>query len=147
MTIIRKLSQDDYQDWLKLYQIYADHYKVKLFDKGIKTTWGWLIDISHPLICFIAEDQNQIVGLVHCRSMPSPLRGQNIGFLDDIVIHPERRGIGIAEMLIEKVKAHGQKEGWKVTRWITRDDNYRARKVYDRLSVKTDWNVYEMNCE
>jgi hypothetical protein len=29
-------------------------------------------------------------------------------------------------------------------RWITADDNYRARTLYDRIGKKALWNLYEM---
>ena len=34
--------------------------------------------------------------------------------------------------------------GWPVTRWITQDNNYRARGLYDSLSTRTGWITYEM---
>jgi GNAT superfamily N-acetyltransferase len=76
--------------------------------------------------------------------MPSPLRGREIGFLDDLFVDPSYRGGGIASALLEAVRAEAKAKDWPVIRWITRDDNYRARAVYDRHAVKTDWNTYEM---
>jgi len=76
--------------------------------------------------------------------MPSPLRGKNIGFLDDIVVRPEERGSCVATMLLDELKSIGEQEGWDIIRWITRDNNYRARGLYDKLATKTDWNMYEM---
>ena len=29
-------------------------------------------------------------------------------------------------------------------RWITRDDNLRVKSLYDRVSEKTNWDVYEL---
>ena len=29
-------------------------------------------------------------------------------------------------------------------RWVTRDDNVRAKSLYDRVSEKTNWDVYEL---
>jgi len=29
-------------------------------------------------------------------------------------------------------------------RWITRNDNIRAKSLYDRVSEKTNWDVYEL---
>jgi hypothetical protein len=31
-----------------------------------------------------------------------------------------------------------------VIRWITADDNYRGRTVYDRVADKTKWLTYEI---
>jgi hypothetical protein len=31
-----------------------------------------------------------------------------------------------------------------VIRWITAEDNYRARGVYDRVAVRTPWVTYDI---
>jgi hypothetical protein len=31
-----------------------------------------------------------------------------------------------------------------VIRWITADDNYRARAVYDRVATRTKWVTYDL---
>ena len=49
--------------------------------------------------------------------------------------------------LFNKIKLIGVKSGWKTIRWITRDNNYQARRVYDQIGHKTDWNLYEVECE
>ncbi|MFQ3355825.1 MAG: ribosomal protein S18 acetylase RimI-like enzyme [Paracoccaceae bacterium] len=143
---IRTLEKLDFSMWLKLYEFYAEHYEVKLTPEGVKTTWSWLMDEAHPTIGLIAIDKGEFVGLVHFRAMPSPLRGENLGFIDDIVVKPTKRNKGIAKKLINAVKAHGINSNWKLVRWITRDNNYQARAVYDKLSEKSDWNVYELKC-
>jgi hypothetical protein len=46
--------------------------------------------------------------------------------------------------LIAAVKTEGQKRGWTVIRWITAEDNYRARALYDRLADRTKWVTYDI---
>jgi ribosomal protein S18 acetylase RimI-like enzyme len=77
--------------------------------------------------------------------MRSPLRGGDIGFVDDLFVDPEARGGRTGEALIEAVAAIAAERGWPVVRWITADDNYRARALYDRLAKKTPWNLYELS--
>ena len=76
--------------------------------------------------------------------MPSPLRGAEIGFLDDLFVGTRARGSGVAEALLREVDRVAGQRGWDVVRWITRDGNYRARNVYDRLAARSDWITYEM---
>ena len=144
---IRKISSDDYVGWLNLYTIYADHYNIKLSLAGISITWGWLMDRNHPTRGIVAENNEELVGLAQYRAMPSPLRGHDIGFIDDLVVLPSYRGKKISKKLFNKIKLTGVKSGWKTIRWITRDNNYQARCVYDQIGHKTDWNLYEMECE
>ena len=92
----------------------------------------------------MVEQQGQLVGLAHFRGMPSPLRGQMIGFLDDLFVAPDHRSSGAATSLTQAVQAEGKAQGWGVVRWITRDHNYQACGLYDKLAKKTDWLLYEM---
>ena len=147
MTSIRALDASDFDNWLDVYRFYAEHYKSDLTDDGISATWSWLMDAGHPLTGIVAEDKGQLIGLAHYRAMPSPLRGVNLGFLDDLVVKPQDRGSDAAKLLLGELKSIGKKAKWAKIRWITRDDNYRARALYDKVATKTDWAMYEMDID
>ena len=146
---IRKTSSDDYDHWSRLYHGYAEFYKVPMNDEILQTVWGWLHDSEHSLQGFLAvSDQTGIPsGLAHIRSMPSPLRGKIVGFLDDLFVDPSVRGGKIGQLMFEALDQHAKEMGWPLIRWITADDNYRARGLYDKLSSKTMWNTYQMDIE
>tara|TARA_B100001013_G_scaffold149962_1_gene89055 strand:- start:600 stop:1046 length:447 start_codon:yes stop_codon:yes gene_type:complete len=141
---IRKLEPSDYEGWAILFSGYAEYYKFNIEDANIKQTWKWINDFDHPLECLAAFEDHQIIGFSHFRAMPSPLRGENIGFLDDLFVDPEYRGNNLGDMLLSAIQKEAKERGWKIIRWITKDNNYRARSLYDKYSKKTDWNVYEM---
>ena len=141
---IRKIQPKDKNQWEKLYRGYADFYKVEMNDKILQTVWNWLHDKNHEVNGVVYEVEDRIVAFAHYRRMPNPLRGQDIGFLDDLFVHPEFRGQKIGEKLINKMKEISHTKGWKLVRWITRNDNLRAKSLYDRVSEKTNWDVYEL---
>ena len=141
---IRGIELKDKKQWEKLYRGYADFYKVEMNDKILQTLWNWLHDKNHEVDGIVYEVDDKIVAFAHYRRMPSPLRGQNIGFLDDIFVEPEYRGKKIGEKLINRIKEISKSKGWNLVRWITRDDNSRAKSLYNRVSVKTNWDVYEL---
>lgn len=145
MTLIRDLDRSDFDNWLDVYRFYAEHYEADLTDDGIATTWAWLMDADHPLTGIVAEDNARLVGLAHYRAMPSPLRGGNLGFLDDLIVAPKYRGSDAAKLLLGALKSVGKEQKWAKIRWITRDDNYRARTLYDKVATKTNWAMYEMD--
>ena len=142
--MIRKIQLKDKEQWEKLYREYADFYKVEMNDKILQTVWKWLHDKSHEVNGLVYEVDENIVGLAHYRRMPSPLRGQDIGFLDDLFVDPEHRGQRIGEKLINKLKEISKSKRWNLVRWITREDNLRAKSLYNRVSEKTTWDVYEL---
>jgi ribosomal protein S18 acetylase RimI-like enzyme len=142
--MIREIQLKDKEKWEKLYKGYADFYKVEINDKILQTVWNWLHDKNHEVEGLVYEFNGAIVGLAHYRGMPSPLRGQDIGFLDDLFVDPKHRGQKIGEKLINKMKEISKFKGWNLVRWNTRDDNARAKSLYDKVSEKTNLVVYEL---
>ena len=142
---IRNIKLEDKNDWLILFQGYADFYQVEINDNIISTVWQWLHTPEHKLQGLVGEINGKVIAFAHYRSMPSPLRGKDIGFLDDLYVFPEFRGQKIGEKLIEQLKQISKNEKWGLVRWITRNNNIRAKKVYDRISNKTNWDVYELS--
>ena len=142
--MIREIQLKDKVQWEKLYKGYADFYKVEMNDKILQTIWSWLHDKSHDVEGLVYEVEDKIIGLAHYRRMPSPLRGQYIGFLDDLFVDPKYRGQKIGEKLINQMREISISRGWNLVRWITRNDNTKAKSLYDRVSEKTTWDVYEL---
>ena len=142
--MIREIRLDDKKQWEKLYRGYSDFYKVEMNDKILNTVWEWIHDKNHDVCGLVYEQDNKIIGLAHYRKMPSPLRGKYIGFLDDLFVDPEHRGKKIGEKIISELKNISEKNGWGLIRWITRNDNKRAKSLYDKISEKTTWDTYEL---
>lgn len=142
--LIRPPCAADRPAWERLYQGYADFYKVTQTPEMRTTVWGWLHDPSHQTQGFVAEDQGRLVGLAHFRPFARPLSASTGGFLDDLFVDPAARGSGAAEALIAAIAEEGRRHGWTVIRWITAEDNYRARSLYDRLAEKTRWATYDI---
>ena len=149
MTIsVSILETADRADWEVLYHGYAEFYQVPMNDQILDTVWGWIHDEGNPFFGLVAKDENgKALGLMHCRQMASPLRGALVGFLDDLFVSPDARGQGVVEKLYVALNALGKQQGWPFIRWITAEDNYRGRAVYDKLSTKTQWVTYQMAME
>jgi ribosomal protein S18 acetylase RimI-like enzyme len=148
MTVaIAPLGAAHERRWRELYQGYAEFYRRPSDDAHKARVWGWLMDPDHELEGYVALVDGQAHGLAHVRRMPSPLRGHDIGFLDDLYVDPAARGHKLGERLLDFLAALAAERGWGVVRWITADDNYRARTLYDRVATKTTWNLYEMRAK
>ena len=142
--LIRHIEQADRAHWDKLYLGYAAHYQVEMDMPRRDSLFAWLLDPGHVCGGLVAETDDGLVWLAHYRSMPSPLRGAEVGFLDDLFVNPKRRGLGAGDALLLAVDGIAVEQGWSVVRWITRDNNYWARGLYDRLLDRSDWITYEM---
>ena len=140
----RAIAQTDRAAWEALYAGYAKFYGVAQTAEMRETVWGWLHDTSHDVNGFVAQSEGKIIGFTHYRPFHSPLAANTRGFLDDLFVDPEARGSGAAQALIDAVKEEGRARGWALIRWITADDNYRARGVYDQLADRTQWITYDV---
>ena len=144
-NLIRVIEPKDQKQWQKLYENYADFYKVEMNDKILQSVWNWLHDKRHETSGLVYEVDGNIVGFAHYRRMPSPLRGKDIGFLDDLFVEPKHRGQKIGAKILNELKIISKSKGWNLIRWITHDDNLRAKALYDRIAEKTKWDVYELS--
>jgi ribosomal protein S18 acetylase RimI-like enzyme len=143
-NLIREIQLKDKKQWQELYRGYADFYKVEMNEQIIQTVWNWLHDESHEVSGLVYEVDDNIVGFAHYRRMPRPLTGKDIGFLDDLFVEPKYRGQKIGEKILNELKKISNSKGWNLIRWITRDDNLRAKNLYDRVAQKTSWDLYEL---
>ena len=102
------------------------------------------MDKNHEVKGIVYEINGDIIALAHYRAMPRPLKGKYIGFLDDLYVYPAYRNQKIGQKLMNEIKVISRSEKWDLVRWITRQDNIKAKSLYDKISEKTNWDVYEM---
>ena len=142
--MIRKLNLKDKEKWSKLYYGYAEFYKVPMNQGILDTLWGWIHDNNHIVNGICYELDSSIVGIAHYRTMPRPIKGQYIGFLDDLFVDPEFRGKTIAQKLINHLKSLSKGNNWNGIRWITHSSNENAKKLYDKIAHNTGFELYEL---
>lgn len=143
--LTRRPEDHDRDAWNELYIAYAAFYKVDQTQEMRDRVWGWIHDHEHEVEAFVVEnDAGKLVGLTHFRPFASPLSARISGFLDDLYVVPEARGTGAARALIEAVADEGRRRNWRVIRWITAEDNARARGLYDKLATATQWKTYDI---
>jgi len=144
-TTVSRLKITDKQQWQDLFLAYGEFYGMPMDQTILDNVWGWIFDEGRPFYAFLAKDQSgQAVGFMHYRAMPSPLRGKEVGFLDDLFVNPNCRGGGVVEALFAALKGAATNHGWPFVRWMTADNNYRGRSVYDKIAQKTPWLTYQM---
>lgn len=142
---VAALNLNDKDKWAQLYHGYAEFYEMKMSQDILDTVWSW---IHSPEVKFysigVKSSENELIGFMHYREMPSPLRGKLVGFLDDLFVHPDFRGTGAVQLLFGELKIQAKKNDWPYVRWITATDNSRARKVYNQISKPIDFVTYQM---
>ena len=142
--MIRKLNLKYKEKWSKLYYGYAEFYQVPMNQAILNTLWGWIHDNNHIVNGICYELDSNIVGIAHYRTMPRPIKGKYIGFLDDLFVDAEFRGQKIAQKLINHLKSLSKTNNWDGIRWITHSSNENAKKLYDKIANNTGFELYEL---
>lgn len=141
---IRFVEEKDKQQWLEVYKGYISFYQRQYDETKVATVWQWLQE--QKMFALVAELDGELVGLAHYHEMLSPLNGFTVGFLDDLFVTPACRGKKVVDVLMQAIKQQVQQNGWPFVRWITAENNYRAKAFYDKIANKTPWNTYQMDC-
>jgi GNAT superfamily N-acetyltransferase len=142
---VRPIRAEDEARWRELSAGYSAFYAIDQTEEMASRVWGWLLDPAHEVEGIVVVDEGGTVqGLAHFRDYPRPSTASVGGFLDDLFVDPAARGEGAADALLAELRRIGGERGWTVIRWITADDNYRARSKYDQVAVRTPWITYDM---
>ena len=142
---VRALEAADHDRWRELYAGYAAFYAIDQTDEQAERVWGWLMQGAHAVEGLAAVDpRGRLGGLAHFRTFARPSSATLGGYLDDLFVDPALRGTGAAEALLGRLQVIAHERGWSLVRWITADDNYRARARYDRMAARTPWVTYDM---
>jgi GNAT superfamily N-acetyltransferase len=110
----------------------------------LDTLWRWIHDKNHIIEGICYELEEKIVGIAHFRTMPRPIKGQYIGFLDDLFVNPDYRRKKIAQKIINHLKDLSEEKNWQGIRWITHYSNENAKKLYDKIAINTGFELYEL---
>jgi GNAT superfamily N-acetyltransferase len=136
---------DESAIWRELYRAYADFYGEAITEAQLDLVWSWITDPDHDVKALLARDASgTVVGLAHYRPYFRPLAATIAGHLDDLFVTPAARGTGAVDALLEALRTIARRRGWSKIRWITADDNHRARSKYDQVAERTMWVTYDM---
>ena len=141
MTLtIRDALPGDEPAWRDLWGRYLAFYGVTLAPAITANTWANLMDPAAPLKGRIACLDGQPVGFAMNLHHPSSwVLGEDC-YLEDLFVADTARGRGIGRALIDDLVALARSKGWQRLYWHTKQDNARARALYDQY-VRTDDHI------
>jgi len=141
---VRAVQASDSAEWAELYRGYRAFYALAPDDSVVERVWSWLNDDAHEVNAFVALSEGRIVGLAHYRRFARPSSGSMGIYLDDLFTSPTTRGAGVGRALLSELSSLAGREGSSVVRWITAEDNTRARRLYDSTAASTKWVTYDL---
>jgi GNAT superfamily N-acetyltransferase len=140
---IRPLRADDETQWRRLWTGYLEFYKATVPEVVYQTTFARLLgDDPRDFTCLVAEQGGRLIGLTHYLSHRHAWKVEEVIYLQDLYVDPDRRGTGAGRALIEAVYAAADAAGTPTVYWLTQDFNTQARQLYDRIAAVTPFIRY-----
>jgi len=139
---IRAVSETDRDQWLPLWQGYQKFYKTTIDESVTATTWQRFLNPSEPVHCAVAEDGQQLVGIVHFIFHRSCWTEGDYVYLQDLFVDPKIRSKGVGRALIEHVVARAREACASRVWWLTHESNSEAMLLYDRIAEKSGFLQY-----
>ena len=93
----------------------------------------------------MAENGGQIVGFAHYVFHLSAWAEHQNCYLQDLFVSSSIRGKGVGRSLIEAVVERAREAKTGRVYWTTKEDNYKARILYDSMATLTDVVQYRID--
>jgi GNAT superfamily N-acetyltransferase len=116
---------------------------MSLSEENIQHLWNRLLDQRSSVfgICSVDED-GHMWGFAHYIIHESTSQLNPICCLQDLFVDQACRKNGIGSELIEWLLKEMKSQGWGRVYWHTRENNYKARALYDKFTSKNDFLRY-----
>ena len=144
---IRKATANDMPSVLELIQELATFEKEP--DAVVVTVDDLIRDgfLENPLFqCFVAEEENNIIGMALYYYRYSTWKGKTI-HLEDLIVKESKRGTGAGFALYKEIIKQGKAENVRRIEWNVLDWNTPAIDFYEKSGAKVlgDWRVVHMD--
>ena len=144
---IRKATKNDMPSVLELIQELATFEKEP--DAVVVTVDDLVRDgfSENPLFqCFVAEVENEIIGMALYYYRYSTWKGKTI-HLEDLIVKESKRGTGAGFALYKEIIKQGKAENVRRIEWNVLDWNTPAIDFYEKSGAKVlgDWRVVHMD--
>ena len=140
---IRRAEPRDEKRWCELFDGYCIFYKRELSETLTSHTWARVLDDASPIHAIVAEDRSgNVIGIANYVIHEHTLGLTPVCYLGDLFVDPAQRASGVGEQLIDWLVAEMKRAGWSRLYWHTRQNNYRARGLYDKFTPHSDFVRY-----
>jgi GNAT superfamily N-acetyltransferase len=142
---VRELSNRDFFPWLGLYEDFAADRGVRLTDLIALQLWSWLTEEPRRERGLVAvDDDDVLLGLVHFREVPRPLRGDLAVQIDDFFVVADHRGQGTGRTLLNAVVAAAAEVSASTVQWLDTVNDDTSRGLSGQHGDAANAVLYEL---
>jgi GNAT superfamily N-acetyltransferase len=140
--IVRSVAPTDLAQWELLWEGYNTFYHRTVAAEITRMTWSRFFDAYEPVHALAAENDGQLLGLVHYLFHRSTTMIGPTCYLQDLFTAETARGQGVGRALIESVYDRARAAGCLRVYWQTHETNVTAMKLYDKVAERSGFVVY-----
>jgi GNAT superfamily N-acetyltransferase len=147
MTVtIRKIEPHDEQRWRELWEGYCRFYEREPSEPVTCHTWKRIMDAASPLHAIVAAHESDgVIGMANYIIHENTSTLTPVCYLQDLFVNPALRAGGVGRQLIDWLVAEMKRQNWSRLYWNTRENNYRARGLYDKYTPHSGFLRYVIN--
>lgn len=143
---IRNLEARDAARWRVLWDGYCRFYERPPNEPVAQHTWARLMDAGSPVQGIVAErDAAGVIGIAHYMLQETTAALTPVCYLQDLFVDPAQRAVGVGRQLIDWLVAQMKTQRWSRLYWNTKENNYRARGLYDKYTPHDPFVRYVIN--
>ncbi len=143
---IRPIARPDHAEWRVLWDGYNAFYgregPTALPEAITQATWERFFHENEPVHAFVAEQDGQLIGLVHYLFHRSTTRLNDVCYLQDLFTASHLRGRGAGRLLIQAVYDAAKARNSSRVYWTTGTANETAQRLYDKLAQRLGFFIY-----
>jgi GNAT superfamily N-acetyltransferase len=140
---IRKIEPRDEPRWRRLWDAYTRFYEREPDEAVTRHTWRRLMDPASPVHAIVAEREGDgVIGIANYLIHENTSSLTPVCYLQDLFVDPAARASGVGRQLIDWLVAEMGAQGWSRLYWATRENNYRARGLYDQYTPHSGFVRY-----
>ncbi|MBL8382734.1 MAG: GNAT family N-acetyltransferase [Burkholderiales bacterium] len=134
---VRPIARDDEAAWRALWLGYCRFYEVALSDAVTDHTWQRICDPASPVRAIVADlPGDGVIGIANYILHENTWELSPVCYLEDLFVRPDCRAVGVGKALIDWLIAEMRAHGWSRVYWNTKENNYRARGLYDKYNPR-----------
>lgn len=143
MTTIRRIEARDEARWHKLWDGYCRFYERAPSETIASRTWACIMDAASPVHAIVAERAGDgVIGIANYIIHENTATLSPVCYLQDLFVDPDQRAVGVGKQLIDWLVAEMIRQGWSRLYWATKENNYRARGLYDKYTPHSGFLRY-----
>ena len=143
---IRKIEARDEARWRVLWDGYCRFYERDISEPITRHTWDRITDFASPVHAIVAEDSSAgVIGISNYIIHENTWTLTPVCYLEDLFVDPACRAVGVGKQLIDWLVSEMKQQGWSRLYWNTKENNYRARGLYDKYTPHSGFLRYVIN--